>query len=96
MLAALLRGQTSLLPPNALPETLRQLGAADAPAYALVDDPALDTAGLPASWWRGRAGVVPRAHVPLQSLRRLRRRVPADVGLDRRAAAACANAGGRL
>ncbi len=49
--AAMLRGQTCLMPPNALPETLRQLqhgGAAAGPAYALVDDAALDTGGLPA------------------------------------------------
>lgn len=47
--AALLRGQTSLMPPNALPETLRQLQQPGAgPAYALVDDAALDTGGLPA------------------------------------------------
>ncbi len=48
--AALLRGQTSLMPPNALPETLRALhgsgtGAADTP-YAMVDDAALDVGGL--------------------------------------------------
>lgn len=36
LVAALLRGQTSLMPPNALPETLAQLGAGPAP-YALVD-----------------------------------------------------------
>ncbi|MCW5610819.1 MAG: acyl-CoA synthetase [Rubrivivax sp.] len=36
--AALLRGHTSLLPPNALPETLAQAPAdADAPPYAMVD-----------------------------------------------------------
>lgn len=34
--AALLRGQTSLMPPNAMPETLAQLGPGAAP-YALVD-----------------------------------------------------------
>jgi len=44
--AALLRGQTSLLPPNALPETLRGIDAGDAQPYALVDDPALDAGGL--------------------------------------------------
>ncbi len=36
--AALLRGQTSLMPPNALPETLAQLADSSAPPYALVDD----------------------------------------------------------
>lgn len=45
--AALLRGQTSLLPPNVLPQTLRQLPVGDLPPYALVDDPAPDTTGLP-------------------------------------------------
>jgi acyl-coenzyme A synthetase/AMP-(fatty) acid ligase len=45
--AAMLRGHTSLLPPNALPQTLRQLGAGGPAPYALVDDDALDTAALP-------------------------------------------------
>ena len=48
--AALLRGQTSLMPPNALPDTLRALHSAGAApserAYALVDDAALDVGGL--------------------------------------------------
>jgi hypothetical protein len=35
--AALMREQTSLLPPNALPATLRQLPAAGAPPYVLID-----------------------------------------------------------
>ena len=47
LLAALMRGQTSLMPPNAMPQTLRQLIDGDAPAYALIDEPAQDTAGLP-------------------------------------------------
>jgi acyl-coenzyme A synthetase/AMP-(fatty) acid ligase len=48
--AALMRGQTSLLPPNAMPHTLRQLdGDADsAPAYALLDAAGQDTGDLPA------------------------------------------------
>ena len=37
--AALQRGQTSLLPPNALPATLRQLPADGSPAYVLADAP---------------------------------------------------------
>lgn len=45
--AALLRGHTSLLPPNAMPQTLRQLAQPGAAPYALVDDPAQDTAQLP-------------------------------------------------
>ena len=36
--AALLRGQTSLLPPNALPETLRQVPKQGGAAYLLIDD----------------------------------------------------------
>ena len=46
LLAALMRGQTSLMPPNAMPHTLRQLSHGDAPAYALIDDATQDTAGL--------------------------------------------------
>jgi acyl-CoA synthetase (AMP-forming)/AMP-acid ligase II/3-hydroxymyristoyl/3-hydroxydecanoyl-(acyl carrier protein) dehydratase len=47
--AALLRGQTSLLPPNALPETLQQLpaDAEQGPAYALIDDDTLALGSLP-------------------------------------------------
>lgn len=45
--AALLRGQTSLLPPNALPATLRQLPAGRAPVYALADAAGVDVGGLP-------------------------------------------------
>lgn len=48
--AALLRGQTSLMPPNALPDTLRALhgqgGGPGEQPYALVDDAALDVGGL--------------------------------------------------
>ena len=66
--AALLRGQTSLMPPNALPETLQQLQAdpnpADAP-YALVDDAALDVGGLTALFVARPAGVLPATSVPL-------------------------------
>ena len=47
LLAALLRGQTSLMPPNAMPHTLQQLGDPASPAYALVDDASQDTGGLP-------------------------------------------------
>jgi acyl-coenzyme A synthetase/AMP-(fatty) acid ligase len=47
LLAALLRGQTSLMPPNAMPHTLHQLGDPTSPAYALVDDASQDTGGLP-------------------------------------------------
>lgn len=44
--AALLRGQTSLLPPNAMPATLRQLPADGPPAYALADAAGIDAGGL--------------------------------------------------
>ena len=44
--AALLRGHTSLMPPNALPETLRRLRDQGPPPYALVDDSAVDAAHL--------------------------------------------------
>lgn len=47
LLAAMARGQVSLMPPNAMPHTLQQLGDRSAPAYALVDDAAQDTGGLP-------------------------------------------------
>ncbi|OUM01856.1 AMP-binding protein [Variovorax sp. JS1663] len=45
--AALVRGQTSLLPPDARPDTLARLTESGGHAYALVDDPALDTPGMP-------------------------------------------------
>ncbi|HEX6720662.1 MAG TPA: AMP-binding protein [Burkholderiaceae bacterium] len=45
--AGLMRGQMSLLPPNAMPQTLRQLAQPGAAApYALVDDAQQDTGGL--------------------------------------------------
>ncbi len=42
LLAALQRGQQSLLPPDALPTTLALLAPADGASYFLFDDPALD------------------------------------------------------
>jgi len=48
--AALLRGHTSLLPPNALPDTLRSLGQTQDSAsavYALTDEQGPDLCGLP-------------------------------------------------
>ncbi|RZL08313.1 MAG: CoA ligase [Rubrivivax sp.] len=48
--AALIRRQTSLMPPNALPETIASLGrggdSADGPTYAMVDDATLDVGEL--------------------------------------------------
>jgi acyl-coenzyme A synthetase/AMP-(fatty) acid ligase len=68
--AALLRGQTSLMPPNAMPHTLRQLGDGARAPYALVDDPQQDTGGLPkhvVSRPAGVAAVAPALSVaPLQ------------------------------
>ncbi len=48
LMAALIGGRTSLMPPNTLPETLARLGREGQGSYALVDDAATDTAGLPA------------------------------------------------
>ena len=45
--AALLRGQTSLMPPNALPETLRQLPSQGGAPYLLIDDTPPATGGRP-------------------------------------------------
>jgi len=65
LLAAMTRGQVSLMPPNTMPHTLRQLGDPDSPAYALIDDPSQDTAGLPALVV-GRPTVTTRDALPLQ------------------------------
>ncbi|WP_295642654.1 AMP-binding protein [uncultured Methylibium sp.] len=45
--AALMRGHTSLLPPNALPDTLARLRGAHAGLYGYTDDAALAVTGLP-------------------------------------------------
>ncbi len=63
--AALLRGQTSLMPPNALPETLRSLPVGSGAAYALLDDAALDVGGLPRLLVEPPAGAAPMHSVPL-------------------------------
>jgi len=47
LLAASMRGQTSLMPPNTMPHTLQRLGDPSSPAYALVDNASQDTGGLP-------------------------------------------------
>ena len=44
--AALLRGQTSLMPPNSLPDTLARLRSAYPALYALNDEPTLDVGAL--------------------------------------------------
>ncbi len=72
LVATLLRGQTSLMPPNALPDTLRALGLADGgaqAAYALVDPGAtapggLDLGGLPAITVQALAEAAPAQQVP--------------------------------
>jgi acyl-coenzyme A synthetase/AMP-(fatty) acid ligase len=72
--AALLRGQCSLMPPNALPQTLRALhgaGAATSTApYAMVDDAALDVGGLQKVFITVPTGATPATQVPL---------IPADL-----------------
>ena len=45
--AALMRGQASLLPPDARPDTLARLASTDDHTYALADDAGLSTANLP-------------------------------------------------
>ena len=62
--AALLRGQTSLMPPNALPETLAQLRDGGPAPYALVDDAALDTGTLPRVFVEPPASASPLAAAP--------------------------------
>ncbi len=44
--AALVRGQASLLPPDARPDTLARLAESGGHTYALADDPKLPTAGM--------------------------------------------------
>ncbi len=66
--AALLRGQTSLLPPNALPETLRQVPAGAGTPYVLMDTlPAdgQDLGSLPVLRVQRPLGVPPAREVPL-------------------------------
>ena len=62
--AALLRGQTSLMPPNALPETLRQVPGQGGKPYLLVDSTPPDTGGLPVCLLRRPVFVQPATEVP--------------------------------
>ncbi len=62
--AALLRGQTSLLPPNALPDTLRQVPAGGAPPYAMSDEPGVVGDALPLLALRRPAGCTPARAIP--------------------------------
>jgi 3-hydroxymyristoyl/3-hydroxydecanoyl-(acyl carrier protein) dehydratase len=63
--AALLRGQTSLMPPNALPETLRLAPAAGDTVYAMTDDAALDVGQLHRVRIERQPGVAPASTVPV-------------------------------
>ena len=63
--AALLRGQTSLMPPNGLPDTLRQMPAAGGAPYLLIDEAPPDTGGLPVHTVRRPAHVQPATTVPM-------------------------------
>jgi acyl-coenzyme A synthetase/AMP-(fatty) acid ligase/3-hydroxymyristoyl/3-hydroxydecanoyl-(acyl carrier protein) dehydratase len=83
--AALLRGHTSLMPPNALPDTLRSLqdsaGPGSPPVYALTDDgpgpDGLDACGLqrvvvqPGALDGADAGEVPHIPADLEAVRLL-------------------------
>jgi 3-hydroxymyristoyl/3-hydroxydecanoyl-(acyl carrier protein) dehydratase len=62
--AALLRGQTSLMPPNALAETLRQVPADGGQPYLLVDTETSTDAGLPTLRLGGLPVVQPAREVP--------------------------------
>jgi len=62
--AGWLRGQTSLLPPNALPDTLRQVPSQGAAPYLLVDGDLPDPPGLPTVHVRRPTGVAPARDVP--------------------------------
>ena len=63
--AAMLRGHTSLMPPNALPQTLRSLQHGEGAIYAFVDGPEYDTGGLHAMAVQRPASVTPAREVPL-------------------------------
>ena len=62
--AAMQRGQTSLMPPNALPETLRQVPAEGAPPYLMVDDASFDAGAWPLLRVDRAAGAAPICAVP--------------------------------
>lgn len=65
--AALVRGEASLLPPDARPDTLARLHEIGDPAYAVIDDPALETPGLPRVQVEDRAPTVDGPEPPLPS-----------------------------
>ena len=62
--AALLRGQTSLMPPNALPETLQQIPPAGGAPYLLVDDSPTDGLALPSVRVQRPVGLAAATAVP--------------------------------
>ncbi len=62
--AALLRGQTSLMPPNALPDTLRQVPSGGGAPYLLIDDEPPGTDDLPRHRITRPVGVAPAHTVP--------------------------------
>jgi acyl-coenzyme A synthetase/AMP-(fatty) acid ligase len=62
--AALLRRQTSLMPPNALPATLRAMPASNVEPYALIDEPGLDTGGLTSVFVESTDAAAPATAVP--------------------------------
>ena len=87
--AALLRGHTSLLPPNHVADTVARLRARFAGVYALVDGARGDGHGLPTVAPRRRRAPTRRRSTAIPAIdRRPGRRPRADVGLDRRAGAA--------
>jgi 3-hydroxymyristoyl/3-hydroxydecanoyl-(acyl carrier protein) dehydratase len=63
--AALLRGQTSLMPPNALPDTLRQVSADGAAPYLLIDQDPPASGGLPCQHVQRPSVAAPAREVPL-------------------------------
>lgn len=63
--AALSRGHASLLPPDARPDTLAGLRQSGGSAYALTDNAALTTAGLPRVLIEDRSGEAGNAPLPV-------------------------------
>ena len=80
--AALMRGQTSLLPPNALPATLMALVAPGHSGYALTDDLALVAPGLPLLH-------LPGSHEPFAALNPPQTSTPPTPGIASALLAAC-------
>jgi acyl-CoA synthetase (AMP-forming)/AMP-acid ligase II/3-hydroxymyristoyl/3-hydroxydecanoyl-(acyl carrier protein) dehydratase len=62
--AALLRGQTSLMPPNALPDTLQQIPPAGGAPYLLVDEASHGGSALPTLQVQRPVGLAPATTVP--------------------------------